>query len=276
VFRRKHKPGRRRGAVSTRRPPVPGAVSRRGLVTLVLMLALGWGGWQMQAAWQQTVVPVAQVDIAGELRYLSEEQLRRSIRASLVGGYFSIDLNAVRQALLQLPWVEEVSVRRKWPSGLSIRVQEKTAVAYWNEHALLSARGEVFRPQVIAPDMGLPALAGPDGMQQTVWQFMQQLQTAFAGLGLPVARLVLDRRRAWQIHLAAGERSDGVLIRLGRKQTQQRLQRFIDVFAMPNAPSLQQVASVDMRYPNGFAMMNSKPESSRNREDNSNARESEV
>ncbi len=269
-----------RGAVRVNRKaarqPLAMQINKRWLFVFVLFGSLAYAAWMLQSSWQQVVVPVEQVDIQGELRHLSADQLRQTIRGSLVGGYFSIDLHAVRDALLQLPWVQDASVRRKWPSGLQIQVQEKTAVAYWNDDALLSAQGDVFRPQQIARDMGLPALAGPQGLHAKVWLFMQQLQQQFAALGLQIGKLVLDKRRAWQIYLAKDKAHSGALIRLGRNDTQQRLHRFTEVFAMPNAPSLQHVDVVDMRYPNGFAMMNNAVEESSNRDGNTNTRESEV
>ncbi len=269
-----------RGAVRVERKaarqPVAIQINKRWLFVFVLFGSQAYAAWVLQGNWRQTVVPIEQVDIQGELRHLSDEQLRQTIRSSLVGGYFTIDLNAVRNALLQLPWVEDASVRRKWPSGLQIRVQEKTAVAYWNDDALLSAEGEVFRPNQVPRDMALPKMAGPDGLHENVWRFMQQLQQQFAALGLQVDKLVLDKRRAWQIYLANDAQHAGALIRLGRNDTQQRLHRFVEVFAMSNAPSLQQASVVDMRYPNGFAMMMNEAEASNNREGDTKTHESEV
>lgn len=269
-----------RGAVRVERKaarqPVAIQINKRWLFVFALFGSLAYAAWMLQGNWRQTLMPVEQVDIQGELRHLSTDELRQTIRSSLVGGYFTIDLYAVRNALLQLPWVEDASVRRKWPSGLQIRVQEKTAVAYWNDDALLSAQGEVFRPKQIARDMALPKMAGPDGLHDKVWQFMQQLQQPFAALGLQIGKLVLDKRRAWQIYLANDAQHEGVLIRLGRNETQQRLHRFVEVFAMPNAPSLRQASVVDMRYPNGFAMMMNEAETSNNREGDTKTHESEV
>lgn len=267
---------RTRGAVRITPEPrrVTLHINRRGLLGFAVFAALAYGAWLVSTNWQQSVVPLEQVHIEGRFQHLSPAQLQRSIQPQLLGGYFSIDLEAVRDALLQLPWVQDVSVRRQWPSGLLISVQEKTAVAYWNDDALLSSEGEVFRPAQIDRELSLPALEGPEGMQQSVWQFMNRLYASFAGLNQQVDRLVLDRRHAWQIHLA-----NGTLIRLGRNQAERRLQRFLKVFAMPNAPDLGEAVVVDMRYPNGFAMLGrsaSNNTSLYNMEGNTMTHESEV
>ncbi len=281
MWQARNQTGRRtkhaRGAVRIRREPrarMTVQVNLRWLLVFVLFGTLAWSGWMLQAGWQQTVVSPDQVRIEGQFKHLSTDEVQHRIAPKLVGGYFSIDLQAVRTEVQKLPWVQDVSVRRQWPSGLLITVQEKTAVAYWNDDALLSSEGKVFHPVHIERDMALPQLAGPQGMQQSVWQFMDRLQPAFAALDRQVEKLVLDPRRAWQIHLA-----DGTLIRLGRNQSEQRLQRFLKVFAMPNAPALGEAVVVDMRYPNGFAMLAnhaSNDTQTDNTDGNTKTRENEV
>jgi cell division protein FtsQ len=50
--------------------------------------------------------------------------------------------------------------------------------------------------------------------------------------------------------------SNGVELRLGRNDTERRIQRFVKVFSMRNAPNIDDVEYIDLRYPNGFAMKN--------------------
>ena len=95
----------------------------------------------------------------------------------------------------------------------------------------------------------IPAITGPEGLHQKVWDFLVALDTKLSGLGLDVNRLVLDERRSWSMLL-----SNGVELQLGRNETERRIQRFVKVFSMQNAPNIDDIKYIDLRYPNGFAM----------------------
>jgi cell division protein FtsQ len=246
-----------------RRQPRSGAIasnpiSRPRLRTILQVLALGTlliGGRYASTMIEGDVAPIEHVRIEGAFKHLSQQDIRQRLAPVLQQGYFSIDLDDVRQALLAIPWVQDASIRRQWPSGLSIRIDEKRAVAYWSNNELLSDRGELFAPAVFDNAMGLPRLRGPDGRHQKVWQVLVDLQQQLAALDMQVVRLTLDQRRSWSMTM-----SNGIELHLGRHQTQRRLQRFVSVFAMHNAPDLSGVEYIDMRYPNGFAMHYNKKE----------------
>jgi cell division protein FtsQ len=225
---------------------------------LLQLLALGvviTGGWFVSTQIGNDVAPIEHVRIEGAFEHLKQQDIRQQLAPVLQQGYFSIDLDDVRKALLSMPWVQDASIRRQWPSGLSIRIEEKHAVAYWGDNELLSDRGELFAPAALDASMALPKLQGPDTRHQKVWHVLVNLQQQLAAIDMQVVRLKLDKRRSWSMKL-----SNGIELHLGRKQTERRLQRFVSVFSMHNAPDLSTVEYIDLRYPNGFAMHYNKKE----------------
>ena len=68
-------------------------------------------------------------------------------------------------------------------------------------------------------------------------------------LGLDLRRVSLDARGAWNLTL-----SNGVEIRLGRRDTDERSQLFLDVVADVVASRETDIKFVDMRYSNGFSI----------------------
>ena len=250
MFSRKQHSNRSRGAVRNNAPQtVVSGTARRWIMLFLLLGVLTAAVWYGRINWQPQDIPLGHVSINGAMHYLTQQEVQQVISDNLNGGYFTVDLYRIRDALLELPWMQEASIRRVWPSGLRVELQEKTALAYWGDESLLSSEGEVFTPATKPADLSLPQLSGPDGLHKTVWQFMTQQQQQFAALGLQIKKLVLDKRRAWQMQLI-----DGTVIRLGRGDIDQRLQRFNKVFAMSNAPALNDIEIIDMRYPNGFAL----------------------
>ncbi len=64
------------------------------------------------------------------------------------GGFFNLDVDAVRLALLGEPWVSEVTVKRIWPDALRVIVIEQIPVVRWGDSGLLNPAGEYFAPEV--------------------------------------------------------------------------------------------------------------------------------
>jgi cell division protein FtsQ len=74
-----------------------------------------------------------------------------------------VDTGEAREKLLALPWVAEVSVAKRWPSTIEVRIRERTAVATepagQGGFALLDVTGRVLGVEP-APPVGLVQLAG--------------------------------------------------------------------------------------------------------------------
>ena len=67
---------------------------------------------------------ISDVRIVGNLRWVSRQELKQAIAGRLRGGFFRVDIAAVREAALAVPWVRDVSVRRVWPGELHLTVVE--------------------------------------------------------------------------------------------------------------------------------------------------------
>jgi cell division protein FtsQ len=211
---------------------------------LPVLIVLVVAGWQLYERMPAEIMPIDNVKIEGTFVHLSREDIQWQLKQVLAGDYFTADIEAVRAALLTLPWVQDATIRRQWPSTLQIRIIERQAVAYWSDDSLLSDTGELFTPKNITKEMQIPVINGPEGLHHKVWGFLVALHTELSGLGL-------DERRSWSMLL-----SNGVELQLGRNDTQRRIQRFVKVFSMQNAPKLDDIKYIDLRYPNGFAMKN--------------------
>lgn len=203
----------------------------------------------------KTYLPIENIKIEGKFENLLQQDIQKTIKAILHGGYFTVDIDAIRNALIKLPWVEDVSIRRHWPAGLDIIVTEKRPIAYWGKDKLLSDRGELFSPEIVSHELTLPQLNGPDDLHKTVWLFLKDTNKKIQELEVVVKQLDLDNRRSWEIRL-----SNNVVVKLGRENTDIRLQRFIKVFKLDDTLNMQDIELIDLRYPNGFAMRLKKTE----------------
>ena len=195
------------------------------------------------------VMPIESVQIEGEFRYLNKQNLQNSALPYVSGGFFSVNLDKVRNHLIDLPWVEDVSIRRQWPNALRIRVMEKQPVAFWGDKQILSSRGSLFEPQSIDNGMRLPVLNGPTGQHQNMLKELSRMQAWLIDTGLIITQINQDERRSWTVIMESG-----LELRLGRNNQHQRLHRFVDVYNERLMGQKQNIKYIDMRYTNGLAV----------------------
>lgn len=194
-------------------------------------------------------LPVRNVHIEGEFVHLDRAELEAVAAPLVSGGFFTIDLRRVEDAVESLPWVYDVSLRRQWPDTLELRVVEQVAIAQWGEQSLLNQYGELFSPPPGSFPRGLPVLHGPDGKERELIERFIAVSDMLKQVGLQPRALVEDQRRAW--HLAL---ENGVELTLGRDATLARLKRFLAVYPQTLKQKFDTVTRVDLRYTNGFAV----------------------
>jgi cell division protein FtsQ len=193
--------------------------------------------------------PLNVVEVKGDFRYLGKQQLQAAVAPYATGGFFTVDVAAIRTAAEALPWVKKASVKRVWPETLRVQIEEQQPVARWGEQGFLNKAGEPFVPWQENVTMELPSLAGPDGHELKVLDNFRRVSATLEPLGVKVTRMALDNRRAWHLQL-----DDAVLLELGRTDGRQRLQRFVRAWPAVFAGRLDALQRVDLRYSNGFSV----------------------
>ena len=151
---------------------------------------------------------IHRIVVQGDLVHNNAVSLRPMVMPSLAGNFFTVDLEAVRAAFEQAPWVRSVQVRREFPSGLRVVLREHDAVALWgaeSESKLLNSDGEVFEAEADDEEQdSLPRLQGPQGQAGEVLAMYHRLAPVFEPLGLELDELQLSGRGGWRAQLDSG------------------------------------------------------------------------
>ena len=192
------------------------------------------------------LLPLHQVKLNAATERVDEMDVLQVVREKVQGNFFTVDIEQLRTALEQLPWVRAVQIRREFPDSLSVTIEEHQALAYWNEDELVNKQGEVFSAD---SDAAMPRFVGQAGDAALVTQQYAQFTQQLARIDLGIQQLDESPRHAWQLHL-----NNGMVLELGSEQMQQRLDRFVAVYPYSLAKMQDEVKSVDLRYRNGFAV----------------------
>lgn len=220
------------------------------VITLALLGLLGLAGWGL---WQKLQVPVTHIVVQGAVPEASAEWVRRELTPMIGKDIWQVDINAVQARLLKNTWLTAANVRRVWPDTLAVEIAIHHPIARWQGDHLLDADGSVFQPNGMSLSLvdtqSLPNLSGPDGQQWAVWERYLSIKPALAAEGLNIMGLIENSRGSFEVILQGGTK-----IRLGTEQIESRLQRLLDVYQKILADKLDQIAVIDLRYTNGFAV----------------------
>lgn len=192
------------------------------------------------------IFPLKEVKVEGELSHVTRDQIRLIVDRHLRGNFFTLDLLQARHAFQKLPWVRNVSVRRRWPDKLEVTLEEHHELARWGNIALVNTYGELFHA---ASDSELPVFYGPGDGVDEVADYYGKFSALLKPTGMKITQLALSPRRAWEVGT-----DSGMIIAVGREQVEARLQKFATVYTKTLGGLNVKVAYADLRYPNGFAV----------------------
>ncbi|MDR1853718.1 MAG: cell division protein FtsQ/DivIB [Azoarcus sp.] len=215
--------------------------------------ALAWAAvtWVLS----RPIFPLRELVLASPPAQTTQAQLEYVARTAIHGNFFTARLEDVRAAFEKLPWVRSAEVRRLWPDGLELTLEEHEAVAYWRDSEsgdvrLINAQGEVF---MASSDAAMPELSGPRGTATTVLKRFDEYARLLEPLQAKLVRLDLSPRGAWALRL-----DNGLTVVLGREEEraplEARLKQFIAAWPRLHGEMGLEVARADLRYPDGFAL----------------------
>lgn len=193
--------------------------------------------------------PVQNVEVEGRFQRVAPVEIEQAVAPFAATGFLSIDLASVRRSLEKIAWVDRAQVERSWPNGLRVFITEQVPAAKWGVDGLLNTRGELFLRDARHMPPELPQLDGPEGSEAEVAKLYLDTYPRLLAVGMRLARVELDPRGAWELAL-----SNGVVVRLGRQDVAERLERFITVASPLVATRAAEITYVDLRYSNGFSV----------------------
>lgn len=193
--------------------------------------------------------PAATVQVVGQVTPLQQQLLQQRVQPLVKQGFFSTDLEQLRDSALGLPWVDRVVVTRHWPNGIVVRATPRHAIARWGSGRLLSDSGYVFVEATYVDRRDLPLLHGPATRSVELMQQYRQINQWFAPLGMQLKELHLTDRMTWFMQF-----NNGVRVIVDQEQTLTKLQRLSQLGLTELKPVWSNIAAVDLRYRNGLAI----------------------
>ena len=225
-----------------------GLFNRKFALTMVLsifMLALYCVGGGLTKLLER---PIKSVVVEGEFRFISKQRATELLEREIDGDFLQLDLMRLKKALMEDAWVESVSLNRRWPDTLVVKIAEQKPIARWGD-GFLNQRGEIVSVEALERLNGLPWLQGNASDSVEILQQYQDLSQLLRSRGLEVMALKCDNKKSWRLTI-----KNAVEIAIGRDQVMEKMRRFVTVYDNYLGSVWSDVQSVDVRYSNGIAV----------------------
>lgn len=154
----------------------------------------------------------------------------------------ALDVNAARKKLTELPWVEDVDVRKIYPKTIEVRLKEREAFGIWqhgSELSLIEKSGSVIAPLRDNKYAGLPLFVGRDA-ETGAAGFVEELAD-WPEIRNRVRAYVRIAGRRWDLHL-----DNGIVVKLPEENVPKALQ-LLSRMDMEEKVLSRDVAAVDLR-----------------------------
>lgn len=218
-----------------------------GAVIFVIGLAFGvyWVSGPVAKIFER---PIKSVVVEGDFNLITKQRATELIGNEIDGDFLQLDLMRLKNALLSDPWVEKVTLNRRWPDTLVVKITEQKPIARWGD-GFLNQRGEIVRVEEASKLSGLPWLQGSEADAPEILQQYQDLSQILRSRGLEVIALKCDNKKSWRLTI-----KNHVEIALGRDQVMEKIRRFVTVYDTHLSNVWMDVRAIDVRYTNGVAV----------------------
>jgi cell division protein FtsQ len=210
----------------------------------VLVMAALMSGMIKSDRWK-----ISNVDLKAEFNRVTAEQIRVAIAATTERSFFNIKIEEIRSSILQIPWVQNVSILKKWPNTLIVTVIEHKAVAVWNSDKLLNLDGHIFEVDTLDSVESLPRIYGLDNLSSLILTKYLRFNELFKTTGLDITSATVSPRGGWNLNL-----SNGINVNLGTLQMDSKIIRLCETWVNLLKQNDQAPEYIDLRYSNGYAV----------------------
>ena len=195
------------------------------------------------------------------LNHINKPVVKQQVLETVQGNFFSVRLEDVKRGFESMPWVRHANVRRVWPNGLIVSIEEQKPFGTWggaDSHILMNIHGELFAGRIsdVGDGIQLIDFNGPEDASKEVMRLYEKANAWFKPWDAEVKNLTLSERYAWHVKL-----SNGMKVEFGRDEessdktlTEDRVARLFKYWPQVQERWANRVDAIDLRYANGFVV----------------------
>ncbi|MGR9171674.1 cell division protein FtsQ/DivIB [Rhizobium sp. KDH_Rht_773_N] len=227
-------------------PAHTGTVSALGFLAATGLYGMSLGGHTevvAQATTSAVGFAIEDVKVSGNSQ-TSEIEILQLLGLDGTTSLVALDVDAARQKIARLPWVENVEVRKVYPKTIEVKLSERSAYAIWQhgqELSLIEKNGSVIAPLRDNKFSTLPLVVGRDA--ETAAASLEDIFAKWPDVKSRVKAYVWVSGRRWDLHM-----DNGVVVKLPEDDVDQALAA-LSKFDREQQLLERDIAAVDLRLP---------------------------
>ncbi|RFZ89496.1 cell division protein FtsQ/DivIB [Shinella sp. WSJ-2] len=225
-------------------PRHTGSIATVAFIGATGLYGMSLGGHSQDFAQASTTAigfAIEDVKVSGN-RETSEIDILERLGLDGTTSLVALDVKEARQRLTELPWVEDVSVRKVYPGTIEIALKEREAFAIWQhgtDLSLIEKNGSVIAPLRDNKFSSLPLFVGRDA-ETAAASFSDEFDS-WPELKSRVKAYIRVAGRRWDLRL-----ENGIVVKL----PEHNVPRAMDMLASLDASEQlleRDIAAVDLR-----------------------------
>ena len=234
-------------SLATGRIPVPahtGTVGAFAFFAATGLYGMSLGGHTevvAQATTSAAGFAIEDVKVSGNAQ-TSEIDILQHLGLDGTTSLIALDIATARRKLADMPWVEDVDVRKVYPRTIEVRLKEREAFGIWQhgtELSLIEKSGSVIAPLRDNKFAALPLFVGRDA-ETGAAGFVEQI-AGWPEIRSRVRAYVRIAGRRWDLHL-----DNGIVVKLPEGNVSKALQ-LLSRLDLEEQVLSRDVAAVDLR-----------------------------
>ena len=199
------------------------------------------------------------IAIKGDIFHSDIASMRDHIISKVSGNFYSINLIKTKQIFEAIPWVNQVVIKRVYPSQIEVKLTEYKSKAVWGareDMKLVDDKGFIFEVNTEDDEFDvMPQLIGPEGQGKLMLDMYKEVSIALNSLKNKLKILELNARGSWIATLDGGAH-----IELGRGNAIdviERVSKFsagVELMLTKLNKRPIDIQYVDLRHSEGYAM----------------------
>lgn len=242
----RQKSSRKAGGLNMRLPQINIKPFLRWATRLLVVGVLSVGAYFL---WPQLNKPVAEVELLGSLERVDRAELRVQVESAITSGLLTLKLDELDENVEKIDWVYAAEIQKRWPQRLSIHIEEEQPVARWGDLGYLAASGKMVRSQAYEDLIDLPGFHVLVASPRETLDLFYGLNSAMLTNGMGIQELHQSQFGSWSMIMENGSE-----IVLGKDDLMIRMRRVMKAWQLLTPEMMNELETVDARYPNGIAV----------------------
>lgn len=215
---------------------------KSNLFLIFLTVAVGTGIWFYERPIRfPNEFRIEKIEFDGQ-EHVPEILLLKASGLRYKNNIFNISVDNVKEKLEQISWIKSVSVQRKLPNKISVRVAERVPIAIYQLNYklyLIDIDGKILENDGIGDFDNLPIIVG-EGAEKVTRQFLYVLGK-FPKIQNQLAFAVYVGKRRWNMKI-----NKGITVKLPEKHLGYAMQ-ILDEIAGENGFFNDDIQGIDLR-----------------------------